>query len=467
MSLPTELSLPAMQAWIDSHDSQWLKEYQTFLSFPSISSEPAYQADLLACQAWIMNELKKMNFLVESWPTSGHPVIYAHYSVSPSLPTLLIYNHYDVQPVDPLDLWLSPPFEPTEREGEIYARGAQDNKGQCFYVLQALKLLIDQTGTLPLNVKLCIEGEEEIGSAGLSKILDQKRKALKADYLAVVDMGLREAHQPALTLGIRGIVTFDVTLEGSKTDLHSGSHGGIVPNPLHALVQLLAGLKDDQGQVTIPHFYSQVKPLSPAEQQHISLDFDSTKYTEQTGAIPVGGEKNFSPLARAWMRPTLEINGLWGGYQGTGFKTVIPAQAHAKLSCRLVAQQKPAQIAELVSNYLKSQAPVGVNVSVIVHPGVGEAVHVSPNSYLVQMFAQALTEVYGRPCEYILAGGSIPVVSQLTQAAGGDMILLGLGLDSDQIHAPNEHFGIDRLKKGMLMMARAMQLLSKKDTSHR
>ncbi len=375
-------------------------------------------------------------------------------------PTLLIYHHYDVQPADPLEKWLSPPFEPTLREGQVYARGAQDNKGQCFYVLQALKLLKEQLGSLPLNIKLCIEGEEEIGSVGLSGLLQEKKEALKADYLAVVDLNLPDSQTPSLTLGLRGIVTADVQVRGSAVDLHSGSHGGIVANPIHVLVKLLADLRDAEGRITIPGFYDHVKEVSPEELADLSLHFDAEEYRQQTGASPVGGEKNYSVLERNWIRPTLEINGIHGGYTGEGFKTVIPAFAQAKISCRLVPDQDPEPIAECLRAYFKQNAPFGVEVSVSTHPGHGKAVRIQPHSHLVQSFAKAFEEVFQKPCQFILSGASIPIVAELKEACGGETVLLGLGLTTDQVHAPNEHFGVDRMKKGIMLMARVIPLLS-------
>lgn len=454
-------SLSHMQTWVDQHRSQWLQDYYTFLNFPSVSSEPEHKQSVLDCAEWVADYLKQLGFEVEFWSSNGHhPVIFASYlKAGPHQPTLLIYNHYDVQPADPLAEWRSPPFEPVLRKGEVYARGAQDNKGQCFYVLQALKLLIEQTGSLPINIKLCIEGEEETGSAGLANLLFDKKKALKADYLAIVDLGLHKAKVPAVTLGIRGIVTMDVEVQGSKIDLHSGSHGGIVINPIHALVSLLAKVRDAKGRITIPDFYRDVIDMSLEERSNASFHFDSNEYEELTGAVPEGGEIEYSVLERAWIRPTLEINGIWGGYTGSGFKTVIPAKAYAKISCRLVPNQEPAKIGELITNYLKDNAPSGIQVSVHVHPGQGKAVRISPDAQVVKGFAQAFEEVFGTPCEFILEGASIPIVPELAQACGGETILLGLGLITDQIHAPNEHFGVDRLEKGMLIMARAIELL--------
>lgn len=460
MQKTSPLTVSQMKHWIEERRPQWLEEFYTFLRFPSVSSESDHQPSMLTCMQWIIKTLKEMNFETEIWPTKGHPVIFASdLRAGPDQPTLLIYNHYDVQPADPLEMWQSPPFEPVLRDGEIYARGAQDNKGQCFYVLQALKMLKEKQGSLPLNVKLCIEGEEEVGSAGLAGLLPTKKEQLKADYLAIVDLGLQKASTPSLTLGIRGILTMDVEVQGSATDLHSGSHGGIVPNPIHALVSLLASLRDVKGHIAVPSFYRDVKEMSPEERSRVSFHFDPKEYFGQTGAHPTGGETEYSVLERNWIRPTLEINGINGGYTGKGFKTVIPAKAYAKISCRLVPDQSPAKIGELVKAYLQDHAPAGVAVSVHLHPGQGKAVRISPHAVAVRGFAKAFEEVFGSPCEFIYEGASIPIVPELAHACGGETILLGLGLTTDQIHAPNEHFGIDRLEKGMMIMARAMQVL--------
>lgn len=460
MTKRAQMSLTMMKQWIQERKSQWLDEFYTFLRFPSISSEPDYQRALMECQSWIINALQNMGFKTETWHTQGHPVIFASdMTAGPDKPTLLIYNHYDVQPADPLEEWETPPFEPTLRDGQIYARGAQDNKGQCFYVLQALKMLKEQTGSLPLNIKLCIEGEEEVGSAGLAELLPKKKEQLQADYLAIVDLGIHQANIPALTLGIRGILTMDVEVQGSHTDLHSGSHGGIAHNPIHALVSLLSSLRDAKGRIAVPGFYHDVKEMPAEERSLVSFTFNADEYWQQTGAQPTGGETDFSVLERAWIRPALEINGIHGGYTGKGFKTVIPAKAFAKISCRLVPDQNPKEIGKLVKKYLQDHAPAGVQVHVHLHAGQGKAVRVSPHAAVVKSFAQAFQEIFNAPCEFIYEGASIPIVPELAEACGGETILLGLGLTTDQIHAPNEHFGIDRLEKGMLIMARAIQLL--------
>jgi acetylornithine deacetylase/succinyl-diaminopimelate desuccinylase-like protein len=460
MSLSLPPAVAQMKALIENHRDEWLEDYFKFLRFATVSSEPQYKDAMKACIDWLSNYLKEMRFQVELWPTAGHPVLFASLmEAGPDKPTLLLYNHYDVQPIDPLNEWLSDPFEPTLRNGEIYARGAQDNKGQCFYVLQALRLYQLQHGRLPINVKLCIEGEEEIGSAGLSGLLEQKKEQLKADYLAIVDLGLRDAQVPAITLGTRGILTMDVEVQGSHTDLHSGSHGGIAINPLHALVDMLAKLRDETGKILVPGFYDAVLEMSPEERSTVSFHFDLMDYQKMTGAHAGGGEKDRTVLERAWLRPTLEINGLQGGYSGKGFKTVIPAKAYAKLSCRLVPNQDPQVIAEKVEAYLKEKAPLGIQVHVDIHPGQGKAVRVSPHARVVRAFSAAFEDVFGVPCEFIFEGASIPIVPELTRACGGETILIGLGLTTDQIHAPNEHFGLDRLEKGMLIISRALELL--------
>lgn len=443
-----------------------LADYFTFLRFKSISSEKEYIPEMNQCITWLKNYIQEIGLDTEIWQTEGHPILFAsHLKAGPGRPTILIYNHYDVQPVDPLELWNSPPFDPTERNGEIYARGAQDNKGQCFYVLQALKLLLKKEKNFPINVKLVIEGEEEVGSLSLSKIIKKKSQALQADILAIVDVGIAKADVPSVVLGVRGIITMDVELTGSNIDLHSGFHGGIVYNPLHALVEILAKLRDEEGRVTVPGFYENVKTISLEEKQRLLLSFDATSYHEDFEAQATGGEKAFSPLERAWVRPTLEVNGIWGGYIGKGFKTVIPAKAYAKLSCRLVPDQKPENIASLVSKYLYHLAPPGIEVKVNIHEGVGEAVRSDIHSPGLKAFLQAYEEVFKKPIAYTYAGGSIPIVHELQAVSGTEVVFVGLGLPTDAIHAPNEHFGIDRLKKGALIFARAIELIGSHQTS--
>lgn len=443
------------------NEKQIHQDYFTFLKFQSISSEPKYKKDCQECANWLEKYVQKIGFKTEQWPTSGHPVIYAeNLEAGPNKPTLLIYNHYDVQPVDPLELWESPPFEPTVRDGEVYARGAQDNKGQCFYTLQGLKAIKDRDGKFPVNIKLCIEGEEECGSISLPGLLKEKAKQLKADYLAIVDMGMPEKNTPAVTLGVRGIVTMDLELEGPNTDMHSGTHGGVVQNPNIALIKLLGKLHDENGKVTVPGFYDQIVEIPKMEKEEISFAFDPQRYKKVFGVDPHGGEKGIPPLERASLRPTIEINGINGGYSGPGFKTVIPSKATAKLSCRLVPNMDPHHIGEIVSKFLKENAPAGIKVNVDIHPGGGRAVRASPHSKIARAFSKAYEEVYHKPCQRVLGGGSIPIVTELAEASQSEVVLMGLGLDDDKIHAPNEHFGLDRLEKGHLIIARTLEILA-------
>lgn len=460
MTTNAQSSVEALKKLFKQHEAEALKDYFKFLSFQSISTDPQYAPHVHDCVNWLADYLRKMGFDVQLWPTTGYPVLFASdMRAGPDKPTLMLYNHYDVQPVDPIELWTTPPFEPTIRDGEVYARGAQDNKGQCFYTIQALKLMLERDKRFPINIKLCIEGEEEAGSAGLAGILEKKRSELAADYLAIVDLGIIDKNTPAVTLGVRGMITMDIDVQGSTGDLHSGCHGGIAYNPLHALVEILSALRDSNGKVAIPGFYDDVKAVSQKERDQLSLEFDQSKYEKMFGAEASGGEKEYTPTERNWLRPTIEINGINGGYGGVGFKTVIPARANAKVSCRLVPDQDPKKIAQLVARFLESKAPPGIKVKVTPHVGGGTAVRASLSSKVVQAFAKAYSEVFNRPCKFIFEGASIPVVTELTNASGAEVVLVGLALPDDQIHAPNEHFGIERLSQGAAVIMRAIELL--------
>ncbi|MGK5594723.1 MAG: dipeptidase [Parachlamydiaceae bacterium] len=451
----------SLQNIIDHHQEHAIKDYCTFLSFQSISSEPKYKNELLRCVDWLRQYILSMGFKTELWQgKEGHPILFAHYFAGTHLPTLLIYNHYDVQPCDPLELWDTPPFEPTLREGEIYARGAQDNKGQCFYVLQGLKALLQRDGKLPINIKLCIEGEEEIGSTSLESILEEKKNELKADYLAIVDLGIPSPTTPAITLGIRGIITMDFELEGSSMDLHSGTHGGIAFNPIHGLIQVLNALRDEKGKIAIPHFYDDVEEITTKEKAILDFNFDEEHYRKEFCAETTGGEIAHSPAERNGLRPTIEINGISGGYTGAGFKTVIPAKASAKLSCRLVPNQNPDRIAQLIKAFLIAKTPKGLKATVQVHSGKGSAIRTNSNAKVIQAFTDSFKDVFKKDCQYILSGASIPIAAKLALASHAEMALIGLGLATDQIHSPNEHFGLDRLKKGALLIAKAVERLA-------
>lgn len=433
-----------------------LDDFFEFLSIKSISSEPAFKDEVRKCALFVENRLKNLGFTTELWETERHPIVFASTPHDATKPTLLIYNHYDVQPVDPLELWDTPPFTPTLKDGQIYARGAQDNKGQCFYVMEALRHIKERDGALPLNLKLIIEGEEECGSESLHKIVETKRKELQADIVAIVDLGIPSINTPALTLGTRGLITLDVELINASKDLHSGSHGGLAYNPIHALVKILSESRDANGKITIPGFYDDVVVFSEVERKNMRFTFDEKQYEKDFGTDATGGELNFTPIERNWLRPTLEVNGIVGGYIGDGFKTVIPSKASAKVSCRLVPNQSPDQIASLVKDYFEKKAPPGTTVTVHMHGKGGQAARASLNSKGVRSFAKAYSEVFKQPCQFIFEGASIPIIPKLVAVSGAEPVLLGLGLATDAIHAPNEHFGLDRLEMGAQIMVKAI-----------
>lgn len=439
--------------------SKILEDYFTFLRFQSISTDPAYRPQVRACATWLKDYLKDSGLNVDVWESDGAPILFAtDLRAGPEKETLLLYCHYDVQPVDPIELWTTPPFEPQIRDGKVYARGSADNKGQCFYTICALKALLRHFSTLPVNLKFLIEGEEESGSVSLSRLLKEKKKELKADHILIVDSGIEAPNQPSISLGSRGLVCFTLTLTGSRFDLHSGTHGGVVYNPNRALVELLASLHDEQGIITVPGFYDDVEEASPTEKQIFKLDFDAKLFEKEFGALPIGMEKGRSAYEAAWLRPTLEINGLSGGYGGAGFKTVIPAKATAKISCRLVPHQHPLHIAELVKNYLFSLVPKGLTLDVTIHPGHGLPYRAHPQSRIATLASQAYSDTFQKPCSYILLGGSIPIAADLAKVAEAELVLIGVGLSTDQIHAPDEHFDLDRLEQGYLALCRIFQL---------
>jgi acetylornithine deacetylase/succinyl-diaminopimelate desuccinylase-like protein len=446
----------------DSSKDKILSEFFEYLRFQSISTDPAYESEIKKCSEWLKAYLESSGFTVSIWQGEGHPCIFAEKISAPDAPTVLLYNHYDVQPVDPLELWESPPFEPTERDGEIYARGAEDNKGQSFYVLRALKTLHELSLLPAVNIKLLIEGEEECGSKSLPALLEKHQDKIRADYLLVVDCGFPSMKEPAITLGCRGTINMTIHAQGSKADLHSGEHGGIVYNPLHALVEILGKARSSEtGEILVPGFYDNVELLPENEKKELALDLDPEFYRSLFASDMTGGEKKFSPLESAWLRPTLEINGLSGGYSGPGFKTVIPAQATAKVSCRLVPDQDPRRIAKLVSDFFIQNAPAGITINVKDITDTGEPFRSSPASKIAEIVRSAYTEVMELPCNNILAGGSIPIAAELSRQSKSETILMGFGLPDDNIHAPNEHFGIERIKKGMMTIGAILERLGK------
>ncbi|MFZ0566130.1 MAG: dipeptidase [Chlamydiales bacterium] len=431
-------------------------DFFTFLRFKSISTDSSYLEESKKCADWLAQYLEQSGLNVEQWETCKVPVLFATDPfASQEKKTLLIYCHYDVQPIDPIEEWLSDPFEPTLRDGEIYARGASDNKGQCFYTIWALRILIKELGQLPVNIKFIIEGEEESGSTGLSRILNEKKEALKADYLLIVDCGLEKADTPAITLGARGLVLLELSVQEAPFDLHSGMMGGVAYNPNRALVEMLAKLHTETGRVAVEGFYDDVIEISEEERKHLSFN---PKDQQDFGFEPTGMEKGFSPQEACWLRPTLEINGMSGGYAGPGFKTVIPAKAKAKISCRLVPNQDPYHVASLVRDFLIARTPKGLKTEIEIPASSGKGFRSSPNCYLAEIMAKSYSDVFQKPCQKTLTGGTIPIAVELGHIIEAEPILVGVALPGDRVHSPNEHFGIDRFEKGFLTICHALEL---------
>jgi acetylornithine deacetylase/succinyl-diaminopimelate desuccinylase-like protein len=378
-------------------------------------------------------------------------LVYAEKIIDKSLPTVLVYGHYDVQPADPYVLWDTPPFEPTIREDKIFARGASDDKGQVYMHIKALELLV-ASQTLPCNIKFLIEGEEESGSAGLSRFLENSsnRALIEADALLVSDTALLSMEKPSLTTGLRGIVYFEVEVVGANRDLHSGVYGGAVANPLNSLCKMISALHDEQYRVTIPGFYEQVETISAISREALNaVGLDLEEYKRLLGISAVAGEKGYNTLERVGIRPSLDINGIWGGYTGSGAKTVLPAKAYAKISMRLVPHQEAQKIEKAFTDYFISLAPDGVQVNVKVFAGGSNAIVIDQNSVALQAARAAFEEVWGKKPLYTRDGGSIPIITQLKETLGCDIAMMGFGLDSDAIHSPNECFGLDNFFRGI------------------
>lgn len=445
------------QEWMQSHEKKVLEDFFHFLRFSSISTDPKHKNDCLQTAGWLKEYLEKMGAEVELLQSSGLPVVFAQFIKDPSFPTVLLYHHYDVQPVDPVDLWKTDPFSPTLKEGKVYARGASDNKGQCFFTITALQALQtflknDPVWDLPLNIKLFIEGEEECGGAGTAEVLKAHADKLQADFLCVIDFDIPSKDTPAISLGYRGILTMEMECTNASTDLHSGVHGGIALNPNRILATILSKLWDEKGKVTIPHFYDLVKPLSLQEREMLDFSFDEKKYRKEFGVGALCPEEGESPKETNGIYPTAEINGMWGGYTGSGFKTVIPAKAYAKISCRLVPDQDPNQIFRNFQQFVKMHTPSGCDVTVSLHHGA-KAYRASGSSFLCQAAKLSMEEVFAKaPCKSVLCGGAVPIVRDLIEASHAEAVLFGFALDTDNVHAPNEHFEWECFQKGYLMM---------------
>jgi len=444
-----------LAAYVRANRERFEEELVDFLRIPSVSTEKRYAPDVARCAEWLAENIREAGMDgVEIVPTDGNPFVVAEKIVDPEAPTVLVYGHYDVQPVDPEELWTTPPFEPAFRDGRVYARGTNDDKGQVLMHIKALETRLKGGLGLPINVKLVIEGEEEIGSVNLEDFLRAQAERLACDAVIVSDTGMLGIDIPSIGTGLRGIAYLEVFVDGPSGDLHSGSYGGAVVNPAIALAQMVAQLKDEQGRVTIPGFYDRVRPISDTLREATrELPFTDEEFLEETGVPALGGEEGYTTLERLWYRPCLDVNGMISGFTGDGAKTVLPAKASAKISMRLVADQDPDEIAELFTNHVMAIAPEGVNVRVEPSHG-GWPWAGDPDSPLFEAAAKALEDAVGRPPVYIGEGGSIPIIPLFEEVLKGPVLLLGFAPPGGNAHAPNEWMDVETYHKGIETIAR-------------
>jgi acetylornithine deacetylase/succinyl-diaminopimelate desuccinylase-like protein len=425
-------------------------EYFEFLRFPSISTDPERKGDVAACAAWLERKLTGMGLQTRVIPTGGHPIVLAKNVHRPGRRTVMIYGHYDVQPVDPVELWASPPFEPRIEDGIVFARGAADNKGQIFAHIKGIEETLREKGDLPVNLVLLVEGEEEVGSAHLEEFLLAHREDLQCDVIAISDTGMIAPGVPTFTYGLRGIGALELKVTGPRGDLHSGIYGGVVANPATSVARLVASLHDDEGRVAVPGFYDDVAPIAEWERAAwAKLPFGDADILQVTGSPSLFGEAGYSSLERTWARPTAEVNGIGGGFQGVGTKTVLPREAFAKLTFRLVPHQQPEDVMEKVKAHLRAHCPPGVKLE-ISGGHAGEPYLMDPNSTNGLAAQRALHRAFpGKDLALIREGGSIPIVNTFKRVLGVETILLGLALPDCRAHAPNENFPLENFLGGI------------------
>ena len=442
------------------NQSRFLEELKALLRIPSVSTDPAHKEDTRHAAEVLEAELKRIGMentkLIE---TAGHPLVYADWLHAPGKPTAILYGHYDVQPPDPLDEWLSPPFEPTERNGNLYARGAVDDKGQMYMHVKALESLLAADSKLPLNVRVILEGEEEVGGEGIASFVASHPPELKADFVLVSDTEMFAPGLPTLCVGLRGMIYTEIEVRGAKTDLHSGMYGGAAPNPFVALAQIIAKLKDESGRILIPGIYDAVEPASTEElAAWKSLPFDEEHYRQtEVGSRELTGEAGYSVLERTWARPSLDVHGMPGGFTGAGAKTVIPAKAVAKVSIRLVPAMTPTESFRLYREYIRQVTPPGVDVEVrLIHSG--DACLIPTDNPYIRAATTALKEIWGKETVFIRSGGSIPIVGDFARHLGLPSVMMGFGLPDDNLHAPNEKFQILNFYQGIDSIIRFLEI---------
>lgn len=436
--------------YIERNQERYLEELKDFLRIPSISTEATHSDDVQKAADFVAEQLEKAGSdRVKIFSTPGHPIVYGEYSVGADKPTVLVYGHYDVQPVDPIELWNSGPFDPTVRNGELYARGSADDKGQVLIHFKSVEAFNDTYGTLPVNVKFLIEGEEEIGSPNLDDFVQTHQDLLQSDVVMISDTTMFARNVPSICYGLRGLAYYQIDAQGASTDLHSGSFGGTVVNPAFELAVLLASMKDARGRVTIPHFYDDVSELTERERHEFAqLPFDAESYKKDIGIKDLPGETGYSPLERLWARPTLEVNGLLSGFTGEGAKTVLPAQAMAKISMRLVPNQDPDKIGDLFEDYVRSVAPASIDVKLTRMHG-GKPWVASLDHPALIAAADAIEKGFGKRPVFQREGGSIPVVATFAEQLNIPSVLMGIGLPDENAHAPNEKLDLGNFYSGI------------------
>ncbi len=447
--------------YIESHRQAFAGDLADLLRIASVSADSRQNCETQRAADWVAAQFQLLGLETEMIPTKGHPLVYAQSPAVPGKPVVLVYGHYDVQPPEPLDEWISPPFEPTVRDGNIYARGATDDKGQMLTHIKSVEGWIKSVGKLPLQIKFLIEGEEEVGSENLEPYVEQNREKLACDAVVISDCSQFSPGVPAITYGLRGIAYYELRLRGPKQDLHSGTFGGAITNPASTLIALLAALKDKDGRVQVPGFYDDVEPLTQRERdEYRALPLTEAEFMQSVGVTGMFGEAGYSALERRWARPTCDINGLTSGYQGEGAKTVLPAKASAKFSFRLVPNQDPQKIGKSLRKFFEERLPPGIQMELIDYHGAPGVV-VPLDSPYISAASAAIESAFDRPPVFIREGGSIPIVNTFTAELGADVLLLGWGQNDDNTHSPNEKFSLDSYHRGTLASANLWEQIAK------
>ena len=455
--------MPDWESYLTEHNEGFLDELLEFLRIPSISALPAHAAEVKRAAQWVETRMKAAGIeSVRIMPTGGHPVVYGEWLHAKGKPTVLIYGHLDTQPVDPLELWDSPPFEPVIKEGRIYARGSTDDKGNMFIPIIVAEAMLKTSGRLPVNLKFLFEGEEEIASPHLPDFIVENKSLLSCDVVLSADGGQWEEEQPAIVLGTRGVTSVFVDVQGPDHDVHSGTYGGAIANPIHALVQILNSLHDQDGRVTVKGFYEGVRLLTKEERAQLArIPFDEPAYLRETGSGSLFGEKGFTTYERAGARPTLEINGIWGGFQGEGTKTVLPSAAHAKISCRLVADQDPVKIADLVVRHVHQVSPPEVRVTATKSESGAAPYLIPPDHAGLRVAYSVLKDLYGKEPYRVRMGGTIPANAMFHKYLGAYTIVFAFGLQDELQHSPNEFFRLSGYERGQKAYGMLLERLAK------